>query len=138
MRTSTRLIAIFILATAALTSACKNRDPRGRLGDRIACTPGVSLDIACGAGCGLGSCAGDPQLHVCEGSVSVEACAANRTLALAFDDDRCGSLCPGTTVVCPPTGALTVAPLPFMTSEYRCQWEARELGGVPGASDAGR
>lgn len=125
MSRTTTLIAISIMAAGALASGCKKGDPRGRLGETIACTPGASIEVACGSECGLGTCSGDPQLHVCEGAVSVDACAGDRTLALGFNDDRCG-LCPGVTVVCPPTGVLTVAPLPYRTSEYRCVWEARE------------
>lgn len=129
------MIALWVTAAAslALVSGCKSGG-NGRAGATVACTPGTRVEIACGAGCGLGSCDGDPMLRVCDGSVSVSSCSDRASITLGNNDDACGSLCPGVTVTCPSTGAITVAPIPFTSGRsFRCNWETRVTSGAPGA-----
>jgi hypothetical protein len=116
----------------ALLSGCKSGG-NGRAGATVACAAGSRVEIACGSGCGLGTCDGDPVLRICDGSVSVSSCASSSSTTIGTNDDMCGSLCPGLTVTCPSTGAITVAPVPFGTRSFRCNWETRVTSGAPGA-----
>lgn len=124
----------FACAVAVLAAGCRSSEPGGT----VACTPGVTIQVACGAGCGLGTCTGDPVLRICDGSVGVRECARGDGIQLGFNDDGCGSLCPGTTVVCPPGGSITVSHRPFSSgASYRCLWEAQPLGGSTGGLTSG-
>jgi len=66
------------------------------------CTAGSMVRIGCGAGCGLGSCSGDPVMRICESG----ACSGRDSLG--FDDDSCGSYCPVLTFTCPESGMYSV------------------------------
>ena len=109
--------AALVMLGCALIAGCKNDR-----GARVECTPGARIDIACGAGCGLGSCTGDPVLEICEGWRS---CSSGD---LGSDDDSCGSRCPGLTITCPPSGRITIAPRPFGSGDFTCDWVMRDLG----------
>jgi hypothetical protein len=133
MRRNGTSVAIALLALCgALAAGCKNSRPdRGT----VTCTPGTRIEVACGTGCGLGSCTGDPVLEICAGDVTCS------TGDLGSNDDGCGSsLCPGLTVTCPPGGLITVAPRGYSSSRsYTCNWDTRVLtsSGLTEAGDAG-
>jgi hypothetical protein len=81
----------------------------------VACTPGESVTLGCGCD-GVGTCAADPVLRVCDGT---EACIA--ASALASVDDTCG-YCPQTAFVCPPSGVYTVLTGAFAPgAAYTCE-----------------
>ncbi|MDQ3031123.1 MAG: hypothetical protein M3Y87_01805 [Myxococcota bacterium] len=139
MRSGTKMMMVCAatLAAFAMMSGCKSSSSRG--GGLIACTPGSRVEIACGAGCGLGSCTGDAFLNICDGTIGVGSC--NDSTDFASNDDGCGSLCPGLTVVCPESGALTVSPRAFGSRSFTCDWESRVTSSAPLTSespDAGR
>lgn len=91
--------------------------------DEASCVPGASTTVACGEGCGLGACTGDPVLAVCEGSVPVGSCL-DTGRALAQNDDSCG-LCSQVTFTCPASGRIVVATRPFGDRPYTCDWDVR-------------
>lgn len=81
----------------------------------VACSPGAPVTLGCGCG-GVGTCAQDPVLRVCDGA---EACTASA--ALASVDDTCG-LCPQTTFTCPASGVYTVLTGAYAPgAAYTCQ-----------------
>jgi hypothetical protein len=107
----------------ALTAGCR---PRNRAPDVTTCTPGTSVLVACGSGCRLGACSGDATLTVCDGTLSIDSCMAGAEGFLGFNDDMCGSLCPGLTVTCPPSGTLLVVPAGYMgRTDFTCAWETQ-------------
>lgn len=115
-------LALGLVVGLALISGCR---ARSRDTEVITCTPGVSVMVACGGGCGLGRCSGDATLTVCDGTLSVDACMSGAPGFLGFNDDGCGSLCPGLTVTCPTSGTLLVVPAGYMGRDFSCSWEAQ-------------
>jgi hypothetical protein len=110
------------IASTGVTALCatpmsgRSRDCGWRADATRTCTPGTSVRVACGVDCGLGSCSGDAMIRICAGSTDCRASGA-----LAQDDDGCGSLCPETTLVCPPGGVYTILTAPFSSSSsYTC------------------
>ncbi|MBI5514485.1 MAG: hypothetical protein HY909_11995 [Deltaproteobacteria bacterium] len=85
------------------------------------CSPGEGVVVGCSAGCGVGSCTGDPVVRVCDGATSPEQCAANQC-RLGENDDNCMGLCPATSFICPSSGTLTVLVRRFSgsTAEFTC------------------
>jgi hypothetical protein len=101
-------------------SAGPSRDCGWTVGGTLSCRPGAAVRVGCGADCGLGSCSGDAVIRVCD-SVS---CTSARSLG--ENDDACGSLCPVTNVVCPPSGRLFVLTGPFSAGNaYTCSFVSR-------------
>ena len=126
--TNMAVMCAAVLAAFAMVSGCKSSSSRG--GGTIACTPGSRVEIACGAGCGLGSCTGDAFLNICDGTIGVSSC--NDSTDFDSNDDACGSLCPGLTVTCPSSGVLTIAPRAYSSSRsFTCNWETRVTGSAP-------
>lgn len=110
--------ALAIVAATLALGCAQTRDP-----ETVPCTPGEGLTVGCGA-CGVGSCAGDPVLRVCDGASDVRACADALGI-LAESDDACGSPCPATQVTCPASGRITVIHRAFGAGGYECSWEVR-------------
>lgn len=122
--------ALFAFAVLALAPGCRARsDAAGT----IRCNPGETVEIGCAAGCGLGSCEGDPTLRFCDGTLSTGDCgrATDTTSFAQIDDTSCGGLCPFDRVVCPASGAITVVPGAAGGSRAVCNWEANDLGVLP-------
>jgi hypothetical protein len=125
----TRLALLSSLAVLALASGCRaHTDGPGT----IRCMPGEVIEVGCAAGCGIGSCSGDPLLRLCDGSLGARDCA-NATTAASFreldDAPSCGGLCPFGRVVCPASGSITV--VPGGSSSASCNWESENLGVLP-------
>ena len=77
------------------------------LGTNIAvCRVGLPYTVTCNPACGAApmSCANDPFLLVCDGSMSLDECTRGRSI-LAQGDDSCGNLCPSVSVMCPSSGS---------------------------------
>jgi hypothetical protein len=92
----------------------------------LRCSPGEGVVVGCSAGCGVGSCTGDPVVRVCDGATSPEQCAANQC-RLGENDDNCMGLCPATSFICPSSGSLTVLVRRFSgsTVEFTCNLALR-------------
>lgn len=92
---------------------CGWQIPSGQQG--VACAPGATVTLGCGCA-GVGTCAQDPVLRVCDGP---DACTA--ATALASVDDTCG-YCPQTSFVCPASGVYTVLTGSYAPgSPYTCE-----------------
>lgn len=125
-----RLLALVALAALALAAGCRQRsDGPGT----IRCVPGATVEVGCAAGCGIGSCEGDPTLRLCDGMLSTGACesATDTTTFAQVDDTSCGGLCPFARVTCPASGAITVVPGSAGSSRATCNWAANDLGVLP-------
>lgn len=112
-------------STAACPSAIDGpRDCGWTLAASADCVPGMTYEVGCGAGCGLGTCgAGDDALlRVCPGE---GACSSRQQIAYA--DDGCGgTLCPMTTFVCPAAGRYTTMTAAYADdATYSCTPAAR-------------
>lgn len=122
-----RPAALILAALVALAAGCvQTRDP-----ETIACSPGERVLVGCGA-CGVGACAGDPVLRVCDGDLADPRACADSIGLLGESDDACGSLCPALTITCPPGGRIAVVHRSFRGGAYECGWDVR-----PGSADAG-
>lgn len=122
----------FLALSIALLVALPGCRP-GRAGGVEACVPGETLQVGCALGCGLGECAGDPRLRVCEGSLGVGACedGASGAVLEDVDDSACGRLCPFASVQCPASGSIAVV------TTGSCDWDVAHLGiVVPGGREA--
>jgi hypothetical protein len=120
----------WLLAGLALAAGCR----RGGRGDAVeSCVPGETLVVACAAGCGLGSCIGDPVLRVCDGTLGTEGCRSetDSTMFVSVDDTACGGLCPRLRVTCPPSGTVAVTHRPLGSGDYECNWEVDARGILP-------
>jgi hypothetical protein len=123
--------ALGLFAAVSLVAGCyesRERDTDAsvrRMGDVVECDPGVPMRVGCAAGCGIGSCTGDPVMVICEGSTTAAACLASGMAIATVDDTSCGRLCPEVMLVCPRSGRITVAHRPFAMREYTCTWEVR-------------
>lgn len=75
-------------------------------GNVVICRVGYSYNITCNPACGGGpmSCANDPYLLVCDGSLPLSDCTRGRTV-IAQGDDSCGNMCPSVNVMCPSSGS---------------------------------
>lgn len=84
----------------------------------FACEPGALTSAGCSANCGMGSCTGDPMLRVCD--ALTENCTAG--IALAANNDRCGSDCPSANdFLCPGSGQVEVFSASFRQGQpYSC------------------
>ena len=86
------------------------------------------MDVSCGGIVGLGSCAGDPILTVCDGAAgpAINCLGTSAPGYIGRNDDRSG-LCPGLTVTCPASGSIGVRPSAF-SGVPNCNWESRTSG----------
>ncbi|MCA9605006.1 MAG: hypothetical protein KC619_05405 [Myxococcales bacterium] len=125
MRIGSTMTLVALAATlAALISGCRRHKPDGT----EACTPGVVYAVACDD-MGVGRCAGDPVLTVCDGVSSPATCAAGAGTVLAEDDDSGDGLCPHATATCPASGAFTVSTRAYGSSNFACDWRVEPVGG---------
>lgn len=129
-----RDLMICALALATALAGCAKSHTRGdeggvpRGGGPATCTPGAAVSIGCAAGCGIGSCTGDPVLAVCEGSVPLASCLDGPSSIAQVDDTSCGGLCPEVSIRCPSSGRIVVAHRAYMGRSgrpYTCDWQAR-------------
>jgi hypothetical protein len=100
--------------------------PRGGRYGFAGCTPGSFVTVACGAR-GLGSCSGDPVLHVCDAARSTPERCGRPVPELGFNDDAEG-LCSAIEVLCPASGQLSIRARRFSTEDdpVDCRWDTRE------------
>lgn len=119
---------VITFAVLVLVAGCRQHEGGPAT---IRCMPGETVEIGCAAGCGLGSCSGDPTLRLCDGTLSTGACgdATDTTTFAQVDDTSCGGLCPFSRVTCPASGAITV--VPGGSSRATCAWMANDLGVLP-------
>lgn len=94
------------------------------------CSPGQRIVVGCAEGCGLGACAAETILRVCEGNTTPEQCALDSASYLAEDGDAsCDSNCPQVAVTCPGTGEITVVTRGWGEDDpYACDWAVRAAG----------
>jgi hypothetical protein len=105
-----------ILGRCSTDIAGPSRDCGWDRSSSFSCSPGAMVEVACGAGCRLGSCMGDAMIRVCAGEAECSS-----SMSLGQDDDSCGSLCPRTMIRCPAGGRFTVLTAPFGSSgSYSC------------------
>lgn len=98
-----------------------SRDCGWRFDSVRACAPGTMVTVACGAGCGIGSCTGDAMIRLCRGTTDCTGAGS-----LGQNDDSCGSLCPRAELVCPPEGRYTVLTTSYVDgSSYACSIATR-------------
>lgn len=124
-----KLAIPFTMSAMALVVGCSNgTGTNGRGAERISCTSGMNVTVACGAS-GLGSCTGDPILTVCDGARTAPLdCERGTDAAIDSNDDFAPpDRCPSVTVVCPTSGMLSVKPTAF-AGIPTCNWEFRESG----------
>jgi hypothetical protein len=87
----------------------------------FACTPGAKFRAGCAAGCGLGTCTGDPILRVCDAADPDGNCTAVENIA-DDDDSSCGGQCPHIfNADCPAGGSVDVFTAPYALGDaYTC------------------
>ena len=111
-----------VSASAGVTRPCSPagmagvlRDCGWRFDSVRTCLPGARVTVACGSGCGIGSCTGDSMIRLCRGTTDCTSAAA-----LAQNDDSCG-LCSRAEMTCPSEGRYTVLTTSFVDgSSYTC------------------
>lgn len=97
-----------------------------RAADTVSCSPGATLVVGCNQACGLGSCAGDPSLRVCDGDTPTAACTEGTRLIEVDDTPApCASSCPVAVLTCPASGRITVVPI-TLSSISACDWGVEE------------
>jgi hypothetical protein len=103
---------------ACPTELTSDRDCGWETAGTFTCTAGASVSVGCGGSCGVGSCTGDSQMRICEGT---EPCGSHERLAQG--DTECGVTgsydCPGATFTCPTSGQYTVLVEPFAEGDTR-------------------
>lgn len=117
-----------MLGVGALVLGACSTGTTGRGAELVTCTAGTQVDVACGGIIGVGSCAGDPILTVCDGAtIAAINCVDSSSIGyINRNDDRIG-FCPGLTVTCPASGSIAVRPSAF-SGVPTCNWETRTSG----------
>lgn len=103
------------------------------------CSPGSRLIVGCAAACGIGSCAGDGSIRVCDGNTTPDACRALTSGATGIVGENARAFCSGdapygdcpqTEAVCPSSGAITVVSYPQYEEDegFGCDWAVRAAG----------
>ncbi len=87
----------------------------------LSCTPGSQVTVACGTDCGQGSCTGDPQMRICDGTgpctTGGDAANGHAGAERAYDDESCGGGCPKNVFTCPASGQYTILTSPYDSAE---------------------
>lgn len=104
-----------------------------RAGATEVCSPGQRLVVACAQGCGLGTCAGESFLRVCDGNMTPEQCLAASSSSMWLVEEggaSCDPECPEAALTCPGSGAITVVTRSAWGEDrpYGCDWAVRLAG----------
>jgi hypothetical protein len=95
------------------------------------CSPGQRIAVGCAQGCGLGECAAQSLLRVCDGNTTPEACRAATSSSMWLAEESgssCDSECAQAILNCPGSGAITVVTFTGDDRPYACNWSVRNAG----------